>query len=54
MNYYDTILGLIPVVTAGVAYEPVAPVAGTISLALVAHALFVNPPTNLSTLHPKE
>lgn len=55
MNYYDLILGLIPVAllgltalltTAGLALTAAVPLAGTISAGMIGHAMFVRTPTD--------
>jgi hypothetical protein len=55
MNYYDAILGLIPVVLAGVAGGLLAigfeltvatPLAALGAITLIGHAMFVNGPTD--------
>ncbi len=58
MGYYDVMLGLIPVVFGGVAGGFLAIGFGLIvaipfgalgAIALMGHAMFVNPPTHVST-----
>lgn len=44
LSYYDVVLGLLPITAGGIAIEPIAPFAAAGSIALLAHALFVNPP----------
>lgn len=55
MNYYDLVLGLIPLALIGIAGPLVVtgvdlavavPLAGSVSLGLIGHALFVNGPTD--------
>jgi len=55
MNYYDLILGLIPLAllgltalltTAGLALTAAVPLAGTISAGMIGHAMFVRTPTD--------
>jgi hypothetical protein len=56
MNYYDLVLGLIPLAllgltalltTAGLALTAAVPVAGTISAGMIGHAMFVRTPTDV-------
>jgi hypothetical protein len=58
MEYYDMMLGLIPVVFGGVAGGFLAlgfglivaiPFGGLGAIALIGHAMFVNPPADAST-----
>lgn len=55
MNYYDLILGLIPLAllgltalltTAGVALTTAVPLAGAVSVGMIGHAMFVRAPTD--------
>ena len=55
MNYYDLILGLIPLAllgltalltTAGVALTTAVSLAGAVSVAMIGHAMFVRAPTD--------
>ena len=55
MNYYDLVLGLIPLALIGIAVPLVltgvdltvaVPLAGSVSVGLIGHALFVNGPTD--------
>lgn len=55
MNYYDLILGLIPLAllaltavftTAGLALTTAVPLAGVVSSGMIGHALFVRTPTD--------
>ncbi|WP_435175174.1 hypothetical protein [Halorussus sp. AFM4] len=54
MNYYDLILGLIPLAllgltailtTVGVGLTTAVPLAGTVSVGMIGHAMFVRTPT---------
>ncbi|WP_135824343.1 hypothetical protein [Halorussus ruber] len=56
MNYYDLVLGLIPLAllgltalltTAGFALTAAVPLAGTISAGMIGHAMFVRTPTDV-------
>ncbi|WP_137285163.1 hypothetical protein [Halorussus salinisoli] len=55
MNYYDLILGLIPLALLGLTalftsfgfgLTTAVPVAGTVSVGMIGHAMFVRTPTN--------
>ncbi|UPW00730.1 hypothetical protein M0R88_01180 [Halorussus gelatinilyticus] len=55
MNYYDLILGLIPLTllgltalltTVGVGLTAAVPVAGAVSVGMIGHAMFVRTPTD--------
>ncbi|UPV74709.1 hypothetical protein M0R89_01235 [Halorussus limi] len=55
MNYYDLILGLIPLAllgltalltTVGVGLTAAVPVAGAVSVGMIGHAMFVRTPTD--------
>lgn len=55
MNYYDLILGLIPLAlvgltalltTAGLGLTVAVPLAGTVSAGMIGHAMFVRAPTD--------
>lgn len=55
MNYYDLVLGLIPLAllgltgvltTAGLALTTAVPLAGTISAGMIGHAMFIRTPTD--------
>ena len=55
MNYYDLILGLIPLAllgltalltTAGLPLTTAVPLAGGVSVAMIGHAMFVRAPTD--------
>jgi len=55
MNYYDLVLGLIPLAllgltalftATGLALTTAVPVAGSVSAAMIGHALFVRTPTD--------
>lgn len=55
MNYYDLILGLIPLAllgltglltTAGLALTTAVPLAGVVSVGMIGHAMFVRTPSD--------
>lgn len=61
MNYYDSILGLIPLAlfgltalltTAGLALTSAVPLAGVVSVGMIGHALFVRTPTDAPVASP--
>ncbi|WP_135535323.1 MULTISPECIES: hypothetical protein [Halostella] len=61
-NYYDIVLGLIPVAllgltalltTAGLGLTTAVPLAASVSVALIGHAMFVNGPVD-STETPQQ
>jgi len=56
MNYYDLILGLIPLAllgltalltAAGLGLTAAVPLAGTVSVGMIGHAMFVRTPTSV-------
>jgi len=56
MNYYDLILGLIPLAlfgltglltTVGLELTTAVPLAGTVSVGMIGHAMFVRTPTSV-------
>lgn len=61
MNYYDMVLFLVPItftgaggiaLFVGMSVEIAVMVGGTVSVAIIGHAMFANPPVDIPNLSP--